>query len=377
MSSVPVPASAPVLLLGSASIHVARVARGLCEAGQPVVLATHGALAMEHHPLLLDATEIDLSVLNWRTPHRLRELITRWSPRVVHAQQANSVGWHAARAVRGTGVPMVLTLWGSDVLTLPSRSPLHRWMVKRALRGASAWTADANVLLDAARQLVGDVGDVGDTGEASEANSTPRIERVWIPLGIPEPVAMPEVPRERRILSCRLHKPLYRIDAILRAFARLPGRCQAWRLEVASGGPQTDELRRLAAALGVAERVDFTGVLDASALARSYHRAAVFASVPETDGTSVSLLEAMAAGCVPVLSDLPANREWVTEGRNGFLAPDLSQLDQALLRAVDTWESGEWARSGQPFNAATVRDKALFSRNIQQFLALYDRLPCP
>ena len=368
---------APVLLLGSASIHVARVARGLCEAGQPVVLATHGALAMEHHPLLLDATEIDLSVLNWRTPHRLRELITRWSPRVVHAQQANSVGWHAARAVRGTGVPMVLTLWGSDVLTLPSRSPLHRWMVKRALRGASAWTADANVLLDAARQLVGDVGDVGDTGEASEANSTPRIERVWIPLGIPEPVAMPEVPRERRILSCRLHKPLYRIDAILRAFARLPGRCQAWRLEVASGGPQTDELRRMAAALGVAERVDFTGVLDASALARSYHRAAVFASVPETDGTSVSLLEAMAAGCVPVLSDLPANREWVTEGRNGFLAPDLSQLDQALLRAVDTWESGDWARSGQPFNAAMVRDKALFSRNIQQFLALYDRLPCP
>lgn len=359
MSTTP---PAPVLLLGSASIHVARVARGLCDAGQPVVLATHGALAMERHPLLLDATEIDLAVLRWRAPRRLRELIARWSPRVLHAQQANSVGWHAARAVRGTGVPMVLTLWGSDVLTLPSRSPLHRWMVQRGLRGASAWTADANVLLAAARQLAGD---------------TPAIERNWIPLGIPDPVPMPDVPRERRILSCRLHKPLYRIDAILRAFARMPGRCHAWRLEVASGGPKTDELRCLASALGIAERVDFTGWLDASALARSYHRAAVFASVPESDGTSVSLLEAMAAGCVPVLSDLPANREWVTEGRNGFLAPDLGQLDQTLLRAIDTWESGEWARSGQPFNAALVRDKALFSRNIQQFLALYDRLPRP
>lgn len=364
-ASASVPAPKPVLLLGSASIHVARVARGLCEAGQPVVLATHGALAMLPHPLLLDKTEIDLAVLNWRAPHRLRELMARWTPRVVHAQQANSVGWHAARAVYGTGVPMVLTLWGSDVLTLPSRSPLHRWMVKRALRGARAWTADANVLLDAARQVAGDAG------------GAPAIERVWIPLGIAEPVAMPDVPRERRILSCRLHKPLYRIDAILRAFARLPGRCQAWRLEVASGGPQTDELRRLATALGIAERVDFSGVLDASVLARSYRRAAVFASVPETDGTSVSLLEAMAAGCVPVLSDLPANREWVTEGRNGFLAPDLGQLDQALLRAIDTWESGEWARSGQPFNAAMVRDKALFSGNIQQFLALYDRLSRP
>ena len=351
--------AAPVLLLGSASIHVARVARGLCEAGQPVVLATHGTLAMQAHPLLLDVSEIDLALLRWRTPQRLRALIARWSPRVLHAQQANSVGWHAARAVRGSGVPLLLTLWGSDVLTLPSRSPAHRWMVKRALLGAQAWTADAQALLDAAQQLVG---------------ATPAIERVWVPLGIAEPVAMPELPRERRILSCRLHKPLYRIDAILRAFARLPARCQAWRLELAAAGPQTDELQRLATALGVADRVDFTGMLDAPALARSYHRAAVFASVPESDGTSVSLLEAMAAGCVPVLSDLPANREWVTDGHNGFLVNDLAQLDAALARAIDACESGAWARGGQPFNEALIRDKALFAHNVQQFIALYDRL---
>jgi glycosyltransferase involved in cell wall biosynthesis len=115
-------------------------------------------------------------------------------------------------------------------------------------------------------------------------------------------------------------------------------------------------------------------MLDAPALARSYHRAAVFASVPESDGTSVSLLEAMAAGCVPVLSDLPANREWVTDGRNGFLVDDLVALDTALVRAIDESESGAWARGGQPFNAALIRDKALFANNIQQFLALYDRL---
>jgi len=352
-------APAPVLLLGSASIHVARMARGLCDAGQPVVLATHGTLAMAPHPLLLAATEVDLSLLRWRTPRRLRELIARWSPRVLHAQQANSVGWHAARAVRGSGVPMVLTLWGSDVLTLPSRSPLHRWMVKRALCGASAWTADAKVLLDAAQQLAGDA---------------PSIERAWIPLGIDAPLTLPEAPQERRILSCRLHKPLYRVDAILRAFAKLPERCQRWRLEVAASGSETASLQRLATDLGVAERVEFTGMLDASALARSYQRAAVFASVPESDGTSVSLLEAMSAGCVPVLSDLPANREWVTDASNGFLVGDLGQLDQALLRAIDQWESGAWGQGGQPFNDALIREKALLPNNIQQFLALYERL---
>lgn len=351
---------APVLMVGSASIHVARVVRGLCEAGQPVVLATHGELAIEPHPLLLDVAQVDFSVARLDTPYRLRRLVRRWSPRVLHAQQANSVGWHAARAVRGTGVPLLLTLWGSDVLTLPSRSAFHRWMVRQALLGAQAWTADAQVLLAAARELAGD-GPL----------------REWIPLGIAEPPALPGVVAERRILSCRLHKPLYRIDAILQAFARLPQRCAGWTLEVAAAGPQTDELRRMAGTLGIAPRVEFTGLLDAQSLARSYRRAALFASVPESDGTSVSLLEAMAAGCLPVLSDLPANREWVTEGHNGFLVGDLARLDDVLLRAIDTWESGTWARDGQPFNRQLIRDKAMFSGNIRQFLQLYDRLRRP
>lgn len=349
--------AAPVLMVGSASIHVARVARGLCEAGQPVVLATHGELEIAPHPLLLDVAQLDFSVARLDTPYRLRRLVRRWSPRVLHAQQANSVGWHAARAVHGTGVPLVLTLWGSDVLTLPSRSAFHRWMVRRALQGAQAWTADAQVLLAAARALGGD-GPL----------------REWIPLGIAEPLALPSVMAERRILSCRLHKPLYRIDAILQAFARLPQRCAGWTLEVAAAGPQTDELRRMAGTLGIAPRVEFTGMLDAQSLARSYRRAALFASVPESDGTSVSLLESMAAGCLPVLSDLPANREWVTEGHNGFLVDDMARLDDVLLRAIDTWETGTWAREGQPFNRQLIRDKAMFAGNIRQFIALYARL---
>jgi glycosyltransferase involved in cell wall biosynthesis len=349
----------PVLLVGSASIHVARMARGLLAAGQPVVLATHGELKIDPHPLLLAYKQVDLSIKRLDAPYRLRRLIKRWAPRVLHAHQANSVGWHAARAVRGTGVPLVLTLWGSDVLTLPSRSAFHRWLVRSALRGAQAWTADAQVLLAAAAAL------------APEAAATPR---EWIPLGIDEPPALPGVQPERRILSCRLHKPLYRIDAILQAFARLPGRCANWRLEVAAAGPQTDELRRMADTLGIAARVDFTGMLDAQSLARSYRRAAVFVSVPESDGTSVSLLESLAAGCLPVLSDLPANREWVTDGHNGLLVADLARLDDALLRAIDTWDTGTWARDGQPFNRQLVRDKAMFEGNIRQFIALHARL---
>lgn len=350
---------APVLVLGSASIHVARFVRGLCAAGRSVVLATHGELPLGPLPGLREQVVLDLSVTSWSAVRRIRALMQQWSPSVVHAHQVNSVAWHAVRAARGSGLPVVLTLWGSDVLTLPARSPLHRWMVRSALRGAAAWTADARVLLDAATQIAGPGAG---------------IRRAWIPIGIDAPPPPGAEPRERRLLSCRLHKPLYRIDAILRAFASLPAGRADWVLEVAASGEQTPALQRLAAELGVADRVEFSGMLGAAALWRAYRRSAVFVSVPETDGTSVSLLEAMAAGCLPVLSDLPANREWVQTGRNGLLVADPAQLGESLERAIDWSESGRWAREGRPINEALVAEKALFLRNIEQFIALYDGL---
>ena len=354
----------PVLVVGTQSIHVRRFVNGLCEAGQEVVLVTNTTEPLVRHTRLLAQETVNFSVKSLRTPGRIRAAVARWQPGVVHVHQANSVAWHAARALRGTGVPMVLTLWGSDVLTLPARGPLHRAMVRHALRAAAAWTADARTVLEAAREVAG-------AGAAAQAE--------WIPLGIDEPPAAaaagPDSPvRERRLLSCRLHKPLYRIDAILRAFAQAAPQCPGWVLEVAAHGEETPALQRLAVELELGERVAFTGMLDAPALARAYRRSAVFVSVPESDGTSVSLLEAMAAGCLPVLSDLPANREWVRDGDNGLLVGDLSHLGAALQRAAVWWESGDWARTGEPANSRLIAERATLRANVQQFLALHERV---
>ena len=47
----------------------------------------------------------------------------------------------------------------------------------------------------------------------------------------------------------------------------------------------------------------------------------IYVSTSLYDGTSVSLLEAMGSGAFPVVTDIPANREWITNGENGFLVP--------------------------------------------------------
>ena len=360
----------PVLVVGTASVHVRRFVAGLCEAGQRVVLVTSTADPLLQHPRLEAQEVVDFSVKSvLRTPSRIRALVRRWQPCLVHVHQANSVAWHTARALRGMGVPMVLTLWGSDVLTLPKRGPLHRAMVRHALRAAAAWTADARTVLEAARQVAG----------AEPAPGQPARLAEWIPLGIDEPPAakateLAAVVRERRLLSCRLHKPLYRIDAILRAFAEVASACPAWALDVAAAGEETEALKRLADELGLGPRVAFTGLLDAPTLARAYRRSAIFVSVPESDGTSVSLLEAMGAGCLPVLSNLPANREWVRDGDNGLLVDDLSRLGAALQRAVVWFESGAWSQDAAPANVRLIAERATLRANVQQFLALHRRV---
>jgi L-malate glycosyltransferase len=347
----------PVLVLGSASVHVQRFVRGLCAAGRQVVLATHGELALGDVPGLLHQTTVDLRVASLTARRDIRALIQRWRPGLVHAHQANSVSWHAVAAA--APLPVVVTLWGSDVLHTPQRSPAHRWLVRRALGGASAWTADAQVLLQAATALAG-----------------PGPLQRWIPLGLDHitPAVFDGVPRPPRMLSCRLHKPLYRIDAILRAFARLPASHADWALEVAAAGIETEALQNLAAELQLGPRVVFTGMLDRDALQQAYQRSALFVSVPQSDGTSVSLLEAMAAGCLPLLSSLPANREWVHDGQGGVLCADVEQLHHDMARAISLSRSPQWLGSGQEANRQKVLTHAFFPRNIEQFIALHDEL---
>jgi glycosyltransferase involved in cell wall biosynthesis len=354
----------PVLVVGPHSVHVRRFVAGLCEAGRDVVLVTNAREPLLTHERLRQQVHMSLRVLAWRTPQRLRELIERWRPTVVHVHQADATAWHAVRAARPTGVPVVITLWGSDVLSLPHRGWWQRAMVRHALRGAAAWTADAKVLLRAAQAIAG-------------ADAPPW--REWIPLGIDEPPELGTVARERRILSCRLHKPLYRIDAIVRAFAQAAPELPGWVLEVAAAGEQTPALRALAQSLGVADRVAFTGMLAAPQLAQAYRRSALFVSVPESDGTSVSLLEAMAEGCLPVLADLPANREWVRDGENGLIVEEgaavlVDALAHALVRGARWWAEGGWDASGRPLNETLIAQRATLRANIQQFLALHQRL---
>ena len=105
-----------------------------------------------------------------------------------------------------------------------------------------------------------------------------------------------------------------------------------------------------------------------------FRSADVYVSCAQSDGTSVSLLEAMATGLPVVVTDLPSNREWVDDGQSGWLAPANSaeQFANRFLRA--TRLNPDQRNLVALRNQRIVEERADWDRNFPRLLKMYELL---
>jgi glycosyltransferase involved in cell wall biosynthesis len=119
------------------------------------------------------------------------------------------------------------------------------------------------------------------------------------------------------------------VDVLLEALARAP----ELRADVAGDGPARESLERLAASLGVDDRVRFRGRLEAADV-RDSMRAAAVVVVPSRwyENMPITVLESFAAGVPVVASGLGGIPELIEDGRDGMLVPaeDPMALAQSL-----------------------------------------------
>jgi len=279
---------------------------------------------------------------------KLRAIIREFDPDVIHVHQANAYGFITGLANRGKK-PLVVTTWGSDVLTLPKRSMLHKWMVQYVLRSAVEITADAQFMADAIHGLIGPspvvVANFGVEIQTMQASAS----------------------REKIIYSNRMHEPLYRIDEIITQSTPFLLANPTWKLRIAASGSETERLKQLAKQHLPETSVEFVGFQSAPENRANYLSSTIYVSIPNTDGTSISLLEAMAYGCLPIVSDLPANREWIEHGVNGLIST--GNLSEDLTNALKMN-----SQSMQEVNTKIIEEKATKKANKQKFEAIYDRI---
>ncbi len=270
----------------------------------------------------------------------------------IHAHYLSSHGTLAWLATRVLGVPgrIAGSAWGSDILVAPQRSRVARALTRRVLRACAITTSDSQVMAERMRELG-------------------AREVMVFPFGLESlPPAGARPKDDALFFANRGLEAIYRPERVLSAFAEVAHAWPQARLVVANDGSLRAALEARAGAADLAGRVQFVGRISSEGLAQWYDAARWYFSLPASDSVSVSVLEAMAHGCVPLLSDLPANRELVRNGENGLilvegeaLAPRLDALRPQADRLAEA-------------NRCWIAEHALFPPAVDRFVARLEAL---
>jgi glycosyltransferase involved in cell wall biosynthesis len=214
--------------------------------------------------------------------------------------------------------------------------------------------ADSTTLCDhATRRALGAsalvFGDCRAVREAVKAHGGPADERIvtfpWgIDLGLyhPGPTALnirEELGWQNAdvFISTRTWEPVYAIDVLLKAFGALHRKRDSVRLVLLGDGYLAPQIHAEIEELGIADLVHCPGRVPQSDLPDWFRMADAYVSSALSDGTSISLLEAMATGLPVVVSESFGNLEWVQQGVNGALAQPgrASSLAEAMRFVIE------------------------------------------
>lgn len=131
------------------------------------------------------------------------------------------------------------------------------------------------------------------------------------------------------------------LDLLLKALPPVLAQVPHARVLLVGGGPQEASLRNLAASLGIADKIVFTGRVPHQEVQRYYSLVDVFAyprhSIRLTDlVTPLKPLEAMAQGQLVLASDVGGHRELIRDGETGILfrAGDAASLAHNIVKLL-------------------------------------------
>lgn len=256
--------------------------------------------------------------------------------------------------------PLAVNVWGSDVLISADNSWFHRKRVKHVL-------SRSDVIITDAGMLTGQVKKLADRDK----------QIITVPFGIERSILDSGRQAESSdsdsviLISTRQLEPLYMVSDLLEAVSILPER-MVKKTIIVGGGSQGDDLRQAVTELGLKE-IEFTGRVPHKQVFDELHRADIYVSCSRSDSTSVSLLEAMASGLFPVVSDIEGNREWIEHGQNGLLF-DVGDIE-ALARMI-RWaaENPSLRQRARKHNFDLIEKNALWENNMASVEEEFERL---
>jgi glycosyltransferase involved in cell wall biosynthesis len=295
--------------------------------------------------------------------HDLRSILHDLKPNLVQAGAIQSCAYLTALAGFH---PMLAMSWGSDILVDADRNKEWAGATRIALASADGLFCDCDTVLRRAQQIV----------------PIPPERIVQFPWGLRpglftpagEKLNLPFHDENFLFICTRSWEPIYGISVLLQAFELAVKRAPHLRLLLIGHGSQESEVLSFIENRELEDRVLIPGAVSVAEMPSYFRSADAYISCAESDGASLSLLEAMATGLPVIVADNSSNREWVREGENGWLgtigSPE-SFADKMLAAAAQGAASRTLVSTS---NQRIVAERADWDKNFPLLLSAYDNI---
>ena len=290
---------------------------------------------------------------------------------IYHAHYAAELTSWAAWILRKK--PLVITVMGADVLfdEQGSLGPLGRWLTKKTLKSADLVTVKSALLGKGVKSF----------GVLDRKNRTV----IW---GIDQRIFKPDpqgaekqrvwwsIDKDKIILfSPRMLKPLYNQHLMVEALPLILEKYPNAVLVLSTYQEDLDyraQVEQSAVALSVSDKVQFVPALAMQDMSPAYSAANVVLSLPPSDGTPQSVMEAMACGVPVVMSDLQRFRELFTHRETTWF----TALDQRSVAegAINILENSKLSEKISANAIELVKTKADFETQARQVEQMYYQL---
>lgn len=305
----------------------------------------------------------------WRSKHYARKVLDRVRPDIVHIQSHIVIGRGLSRIAHQRGIPVVATnhVMAENIL---DHTTMPKFIDDIVLK--LAW-ADAKRTFDLTRAITTPTRRAADFLERTVEVSGV----IPISCGIDRTQYTPVIgkrEKNRMVFVGRLTAEK-QVEVILEAMTKLDPALDA-SFDIVGGGDQRKSLERLAAELGLADRVTFHGRTTDDQLRAVLSRASLFVIASIAELQSIATMEAMASALPIVAADAVALPHLVQDGENGYLF-EPGNVDELAARLTDvfTAEPEEYERMQRASLAGVIVHD--INRTLDTFEALYRDQPLP
>lgn len=264
--------------------------------------------------------------------------------------------------------PFILFVWGSDVLVFPRKYFPLKPLVVYSLGKADVVVVDSEVQREAAikfgckPQKIVKFPWVNLNGFKHDESQRRKIRREcgWSNDDIV-------------VISLRNHKSIYGVRYLIDAIPYIVKKNRYIKFLILGEGPLTKVFKAKVEGFTKSGHAKFIGIVPHMRVADYLSAADIYVSTSFSDGTSASLLEAMACSLLPVVTEIHGNREWVEDDVNGFLVP-VANSEKLAKKILFLADNHELRKKLQAKAEKTVRTRVNWQKSIQKLTKIVDEM---